>query len=515
MSAGRVPRPGPDPLLVSQSSTLAAPVLPVRGSAWPVALMLLGLGLSALAALFWREAVAAARVWDASATYNHGWLVLPIAGWLAWQRRYRLARLAPQPMPWVALLALPTGLAWLVAERLGIMEGRQLTALALVHVLVLALFGWRISRAMAAPLLYLVFLVPFGAFTVPLLQQITAWMVELGLRLLGIPHYVDALVIETPAGTFLVAEACAGLRFLIATLAFGALYALVMFRSPGRRLAVMGLSLAVPILANGLRALGIVLLGQVLGSAEAAAADHVLYGWIFFSIVLLLLILAGLPFREDGAPRAEPTAPPLPPGAPAPRPAALATAAGLAVGLAASGPAMGLTLQQAGTRPPVRTALPLAALPECTPGAERGLLCPGGVTVTAEAITFPAQVTWGAVSAERSRISGTDDTDILFTVRVPGAGTWRARQSRESGTTVAVATWLAGRPAGGGLQSRAEQAWNSLGGSRGMPVLVAITVRPDMAAPLHGPRQREVLEALLRADGGAIAARAAVLSAGR
>jgi hypothetical protein len=58
-------------------------------------------------------------------------------------------------------------------------------------------------------------------------------------------------------------------------------------------------SIAIPIVANGFRALGIVLLGYVLGSAEAAAADHVLYGWMFFSIVILLLIAAGLPFRQE------------------------------------------------------------------------------------------------------------------------------------------------------------------------------------------------------------------------
>ena len=61
-------------------------------------------------------------------------------------------------------------------------------------------------------------------------------------------------------------------------------------------------SIVVPIIANGLRALGIVALGHVLGSAQAAATDHVLYGWMFFSLVILLLIALGLPFREDIGP---------------------------------------------------------------------------------------------------------------------------------------------------------------------------------------------------------------------
>jgi hypothetical protein len=61
-----------------------------------------------------------------------------------------------------------------------------------------------------AALLYLVFLIPFGAFATPALQSVTARLIDLLLDPTGIPHYVDDLIIETPAGVFFVAEACAG-----------------------------------------------------------------------------------------------------------------------------------------------------------------------------------------------------------------------------------------------------------------------------------------------------------------
>ena len=145
----------------------------------------------------------------------------------------------------------------------------------------------------------LYFLVPFGAFLTPKLQDITTLFVVHGLPLLHIPAYVTGYTIEIPEGKFLIAEACAGLRFLIASVAFGCLYALVMYRSALRRAVFIGVSIVVPIIANGFRALGIVALGHYLGSAEAVEADHVLYGWVFFSIVILILIVLGLPFRED------------------------------------------------------------------------------------------------------------------------------------------------------------------------------------------------------------------------
>lgn len=261
--------------------------------------LLFAAGLLGLAAAFHAEIAAALGVWSSSTAYNHCWLILPIALWLAWVRRDRLVGQVAAPTALGLVPALGSGAAWLLAAQLGIMEGRQFAALGVVLSWFLGVFGWRLTRAFAVPLAFLVFLIPFGAFLVPLLQRVTAWMIVGGLWVLGIPHFVDDLTIEIPAGVFLVAEACAGLRFLIASLAFGALYAAVMFRSTGRRVVVLVLALVVPILANGLRALGIVVLGHHLGSAEAAAADHLIYGWVFFTLVILLLIIAGLPFRED------------------------------------------------------------------------------------------------------------------------------------------------------------------------------------------------------------------------
>src|SRR5690348_7097824 len=149
-----------------------------RRTEWARALFAMGLGLVLLGAIFKDEIQAAVRTWETSTAYNHSWLVLPLAGWLAWIRRERLAGLVPAASPWSALLALPLVFAWLVAERLGIMEGRQLIALALFEVLILATLGWRVCRAMAAPLAYLVFLVPFGAFVAPTLQNATAAMID-------------------------------------------------------------------------------------------------------------------------------------------------------------------------------------------------------------------------------------------------------------------------------------------------------------------------------------------------
>jgi len=479
--------------------------------AWRTPLIVLGLTLLALGILFAEEAGAAIRVWESSTAYNHCWLILPISGWLAWQRRHRLAEVPPHPMPAAAALMIPAALAWLLAERLGIMEGRQLVAVGTVWIAVLAVAGWRFALAFAAPLAYLIFAVPFGAFATPALQHITAQIVEFLLGLTSIPHYVDDLVIEIPAGTFLVAEACAGLRFLVAALAFGALYALVMFRSPWRRLVVMVLALVVPIVANGARAFGLVMLGHFQGSAAAVEADHVIYGWGFFSVIILLLILAGLPFRQDG--EGPGPAPALARGGRVrPRPAAT-VGAGLAVTLlAAAGVAAAAALDRIGAEPLAAVPARLGVPERCEAGAEAATLACPGATVRARLLVFPARTNWSAVAEARHRaFEGGSDVDVTFSVAGANAA-WQGRQSEDASRTVAVAGWLAGAPAGDGLRSRAMQAWNALqGGTAGRPVLVILDLRPDGAG---SQRDRDLLRAVIAAQDDTLAAQAATLSRG-
>jgi exosortase A len=483
---------------------------PPRGP-WRAPLLALAAALAAWGALFAQEVAAAVRVWDSSAAYNHCWLILPIAAWLAWQRRARLVTMVPAPAPLVVLLLLPLGFGWLLAERLGIMEGRQLAAVAIGITMTVAVLGLRFGRAMAGPLAYLVFLVPFGEFTVPWLQRVTARMIEFGLGFTGIPHYVDDIIIEIPAGTFLVAEACAGLRFLIAAIAFGALYALVMFRSPGRRLLVMVLSVVVPIVANGLRGFGLVMLGHVQGSAAAVDADHVLYGWLFFSIVLLLLILAGLPFRQDGAP---PAAGPEPERPEAPRGIAAfgAMAVAVAVG-AAAGPVAARALDAGGAGSPTVLAVQLEPPPGCLLEADGQRLRCGSAVVTARVLVFPARANWSAVVAERRRLAGGGDVDTVFRVIPPGGSVrWDARQRPDGRGVTAVATWLDGRPAGEGLRDRAAQAWNAAMGGAALPVVVGLTIRAEGGGGANPRGERDLLERVLEAQAEGMVARAREMS---
>jgi exosortase A len=265
---------------------------------WSVAALILAAGAILFGLAFHTEAARAIGVWEASTAYNHCFLILPISAYLIWERWHPLLARTPKPTIWPVAAMLPLAAIWLFAARADLMEGRQLVAMTMFQLFVLAVIGFPAWRTIAFAMLYLYFLVPAGAFITPALQDFSARFAVKGIQLLGIPVYSDGLDIEVPGAKFEVAEACAGLRFLIASVALGTLYGYMMYRSWARRAAFMVVSIIIPIIANGFRVLGIVWLGYFLGSAQAAVADHIIYGWVFFSIVSLLLIMLGLPFRQ-------------------------------------------------------------------------------------------------------------------------------------------------------------------------------------------------------------------------
>jgi len=455
-------------------------------------------GLLAWVLLFLPECEAAVGVWRASDTYGHCFLILPMALYLAWERRGALAGLAARPLPALVILALPIAAVWFAAERLGIMEGRQLVAVAGLHLLFLATLGWRLFRALMAPLLFLVFLVPFGAFVTPALQSFTAGFIVGGLNLLGIANYVTDFTIEISAGTFYVAEACAGLRFLIAAVAFGVFYALLNFRSPGRRAVFIAASIAVPIVANGLRALGIVVLGAVLGSAEAAAADHIIYGWIFFSFIMLLLVASGMPFREAPSGPAVPSVRDL--AHAGIRPVWVAAAV---IVLLASGPATALLLSQQITPALLHDAVAFTTPAGCIPNVSAVQPMPAQRTstsfdcagwpliVTTE--VFPPRSTPDRLTRERRRITGELTAEEVLVSALPTLrtqnGTWSLVRTSGPMRATAVASWIDGAPAQVGIAGRLRQARNSLFGSSYAPILV--TAAMDQATrPTPDEQQR-------------------------
>jgi EpsI family protein len=95
-----------------------------------------------------------------------------------------------------------------------------------------------------------------------------------------------------------VAEACSGVKFLIAMIAYAALAANLCFKSWRRRAAFMVFAAATSIIANGIRAFGTIWIAEKVDIGFAASFDHVFYGWVFFGVVILLVMGAAWRFFD-------------------------------------------------------------------------------------------------------------------------------------------------------------------------------------------------------------------------
>lgn len=325
--------------------------------------------IAALLLLFRDTAAAMVDIWMRSETFTHCFLVPPITLWLVWRRRARLATLPVRPVPWLLLLLAATCLLWVLGELASVNAATQVALVTLIILAVPAVYGWAVARDLTFPLLFLYFSVPLGEFLVPMMMEHTADFTVAALQASGLPVYREGLQFVIPSGSWSVVEACSGVRYLIASFMVGTLFAYLNYNSSGKRAVFMGISLLVPVVANWLRAYLIVMLGHLSNNTIAAGVDHIIYGWVFFGIVIGLMFMIGARWTdpESGLP------PPWVPTWTSASAASLWRMAGAGLLLLLATQALVWKLvQPSGTTP--RLSLPAAAadwqaaVPDTTPG---------------------------------------------------------------------------------------------------------------------------------------------------
>lgn len=277
---------------------------------WPPALRLWAPTLACLAVLFfwtvllyWPAVANAVYLWAHRSSYNHGFLIIPIAAYLIWDRRAVLAPLVPRPwLPGLPGLLAASAL-WFVVHAMGIMEGEHFLIVGLFQAIVVTLLGWRLYWALLLPMNYLWLMVPTGTLFFPVLQKlatdISAWL----LWVSGIPVFAEGTLISVTTGDYLVAEGCSGLNFILSTLALAPLYATFVYASMRKRLIAVAIALVASVFANAFRIFAIIALAEFTDRQIDIVDDHLLYGWGFFLVVLGLMGWVGLRFADPDTPR--------------------------------------------------------------------------------------------------------------------------------------------------------------------------------------------------------------------
>jgi len=266
---------------------------------WRLRLGLLFGSLAWVIAWYWDAARSMAEVWWRSETFAHGFVVYPIACWLIWRKRSELEQVSCGFSTAGFFGVLLAGFAWLLGELGGVEAARHFGFVLLVACTTWAVLGTSLAKAIAFPLTFTLLAVPVGEFMLPMLIEHTADFTVGALRLTGIPVYREGNNFVVPSGHWSVVETCSGLRYLIASVTLGLLYAYLSYRSTLRRVVFVGASIVVPIVANWVRAYAIVMIGHLSGMKYAVGVDHLLYGWLFFGIVMLFLFWIGSFWREE------------------------------------------------------------------------------------------------------------------------------------------------------------------------------------------------------------------------
>lgn len=261
-------------------------------------LILLFIAIAVTPLLLINTTVSMIHVWKVNETFTHGFLVFPITFWLIWQKKDQLRLLKVSPEPWVLALFIVLLFGWFISSVVDVQVVQQLSMISIVVTTVWIVAGRQILLSVLFPLMFLFFAVPFGQSFIPPLMEFTANFTVHLVQLSGIPIYRDGLMFTLPSGSWSVVEECSGVRYLIASITMGSIYAYINYASLKKRLIFVLLSLIVPVIGNGLRAYGIVMIGHFSGMELAVGADHLVYGWVFFGVVIISLFYFGSFWRD-------------------------------------------------------------------------------------------------------------------------------------------------------------------------------------------------------------------------
>jgi exosortase len=229
--------------------------------------------------------------------YSHGLLVPCAAAWLVYERRSRLAALAPHPAGSAVLIVLG-GMVLMVAGTLAAeLFTTRLSGLIVITGLIGFILGYRYVRTLALPLAFLLFMVPLPALVLNAiafpLQLLASQMAVSILQGIGVPVLREGNVILLPNITLEVVEACSGLRSLVSLGALSVLLAALTLRGTVPRLVLIASSLPIAVITNSVRVSVTGVLAYRFGAQLAEGFLHGFSGWVVFVIAFVLLGVEG------------------------------------------------------------------------------------------------------------------------------------------------------------------------------------------------------------------------------
>lgn len=254
-----------------------------------------GILLALMVLLYHGILTSLAKDWWQDPNFSHGFFVPLFSLFVVWQMRGKLSKTQLRPQ-WFGLIVIVGALCILIVGVLGAELFLSRSSLVLLLAgLVIYFAGWPYFRAVLFPLAVLLLMIPipviiFNEITLPL--QFLASRLATGLLSgVGVPVLREGNVIQLPALSLEVAEACSGIRSLVSLITLAVIYGYFAERRTILRIILVLAAVPVAVAANALRIMGAGLSGQYWDPDKAEGFFHTFSGWVVFVLSLAMLFL--------------------------------------------------------------------------------------------------------------------------------------------------------------------------------------------------------------------------------
>jgi len=268
-----------------------------RGPALTVLALVLGVW-AVILMVFRRQVAMVLDAWDTMPSHEHGYVVLLVVAYLLWTKREQLRGVPCEPsIRGFAALAV-TGFVAMLGELVSIAAVVQFSIILMMISAVWAVTGERVLRAIAGPLAFLFFAVPFGQEILPVLMTWTADATVVALRHSGVPVYQEGRNFVIPSGKWSVVEACGGIRYLMTSVFIGAVFAYVTYTRVYKRALFMLWAIVMPLVANWVRAYAIVMVAHLTANEWGLGLSHIALGWVIFGVAIFSSFAVGVRWHD-------------------------------------------------------------------------------------------------------------------------------------------------------------------------------------------------------------------------
>lgn len=235
---------------------------------------------------------------------NHGWLVLGCTLYLLWLKKDMLVSLPIRPSALAFVLLVGAAALWFLCRVTQIQAGQMAMMPMLILLAVGAFCSLRHMFAVLLPVGLLFFALPIWQPLLPVLQDITTAVTHFNLRLIGRPVYVVDNFVHVSGGSFVIEEACSGLRFLLVSTTLSLMNSAMNNHTLKQGTLMLSLAIALSFIANWVRVLVVILLGDFTQMQHPWVNDHANMGWALYLVLVLVpffVVSRYLPFTPDAS----------------------------------------------------------------------------------------------------------------------------------------------------------------------------------------------------------------------